>query len=82
MVLGQVGVHLVLVVFHVVVGQKQGRGNATHLHHQGEALIVLVDPQRQQHVMKRNAGVRLLTTYAQLHIIAYILTPKYMYFKF
>ena len=86
MACGQDGVLIVLVALHVVVGLKHGRGNAIHLHHQGEALIVLVDPQRQQHVMKRNAGVRLLTTYAQLHIIAYNclinLTPKYMYFKF
>ena len=67
MVLGQVGVHLVLVVFHVVVGQKQGRGNATHLHHQGEALIVLVDRHRQQHVKKKNVEVGLLATYVQLH---------------
>ena len=66
MALGQVGVHLVLVVFHVVVGQKQGRGNATHLHHQGEALIVLVDRHRQQHVKKKNVGVRLLATYVPL----------------
>ena len=64
---GQDGVLIVLVVFHVVVGQKQGRGNATHLHHQGEALIVLVDRHRQQHVKKKNVEVGLLATYVQLH---------------
>ena len=64
---GQNGVLIVLVVLHVAVGQKHELGNAIHLHHQEEALIVLVDLQRQQHVMKKNAGVRLLTTYAQLH---------------
>ena len=64
---GQDGVLIVLVVFHVVVGQKHGRGNATHLHHQGEALIVLVHRHRQQHVKKKNVGVRLLATYVQLH---------------
>ena len=65
---GQDGVLIVLVVFHVVVGQKHGRGNAIHLLHQGEALIVPVNPLNQQHVMKKNAGVRLLTTYEQIHI--------------
>ena len=67
MVLGQVGVHIVLVVFHVVVGQKHERGNATHLHHQEEALIVLVHRHRPQHVKKKNVGVRLLATYVPLH---------------
>ena len=67
MVRGQVGVLIVLVVPHVVVGPKHGRGHAIHRHHQKEALIVLVTPRRKQHAMKKNALVRLLATYAQLH---------------
>ena len=68
MVGGQVGLLIVLVVPHVVLGPKHGRGNAIHLLHQMVALIALVNPRRKQPAMKKNALVRLLATYAQLHM--------------